>query len=82
MPHLRAISFVPLFLILFWGIKRVISQSLNKFISITYQMFLMSNPLDGQKTKLLKTKTAEFFYKQQTVNIQIVSKKSKITVLF
>ena len=38
-------------------------------------------PLDGQNTKKLKTKTADF-YKQQTYSSQIVSKKAKITILF
>ena len=38
-------------------------------------------PLDGQNTKKLKTKTADF-YKQQTYFSQIVSKKPKLQYYF
>ena len=41
---------------------------------------LLSNPLDSQKTKLLKTKTADFSIKTNSLS-QIVSKKPKFQLL-
>jgi hypothetical protein len=41
----------------------------------------MSNPLDSQKTKLLKTKTVDFLSITHSFH-QIISKIAKITILF
>ena len=42
---------------------------------------LLSNPLDSQKTNLLKTKTVDFSINKKQFH-QIISKQSIITILF
>ena len=44
-------------------------------------MYLLSNPLDSQKTKLLKTKTADFSINNKQFSSNHF-KKAKITILF
>ena len=59
-----------------------------QFIVISIQYFdypmdwtLLSNPLDSQKTNLLKTKTVDFSINKKQFH-QIISKQSIITILF
>ena len=42
----------------------------------------MSNPLDSQKTKLLKTKTVDFSINNKQFSSNYLKKKAKITILF
>ena len=44
--------------------------------------YLLSKPLDSRKTIKLKNQNCWVFYKQQTVLVKLLKKKSKITILF